>query len=140
MLGLTDYFCVHRCAPGFLGEYCQYKDPCQPFYCLNGGNCSVSSSAGVPLPGSATCTCALGYTGQRCQTRQNSTCYPHNPCANKGVCTLLSLDNYRCECTTGWTGEILFSNTILVYLTPFKPQVVSLTIRRSYFSFCSFKT
>ncbi|XP_023194961.1 neurogenic locus notch homolog protein 1-like [Xiphophorus maculatus] len=94
-----------RCAPGYLGEYCQHKDPCQPGYCLNGGNCSVSMSAGVPVPGSTSCTCPLGYTGQRCQTPQNSTCYPNNPCANKGVCTLLSLVKYKCECTRGWTGQ-----------------------------------
>ncbi|MEQ2164702.1 hypothetical protein GOODEAATRI_009474 [Goodea atripinnis] len=93
-----------RCAPGFLGEYCQHNNPCQPGYCMNGGNCSVSMSAGVPVPGSASCTCPLGFTGQQCQTPQNSTCYPNNPCANKGVCALLSLVKYRCECTRGWTG------------------------------------
>lgn len=101
--------CVSRCAPGFLGEYCHHKDPCQPGYCVNGGNCSVSMSAGVPVPGSATCTCPLGFTGQHCQTPQNSTCYPNNPCANRGVCTLLSLDKYKCECARGWTGEILLN-------------------------------
>lgn len=99
-------FCMSRCAPGFLGEYCHHKDPCHPGYCLNGGNCSVSISAGVPVPGSATCFCPLGYTGQHCQIPQNSTCYPNNPCANQGVCTLLSLDRYKCKCARGWTGEI----------------------------------
>uniref|UniRef100_A0A674MY80 Notch receptor 2 n=1 Tax=Takifugu rubripes TaxID=31033 RepID=A0A674MY80_TAKRU len=93
-----------RCAPGFLGEYCQHKDPCQPGYCLNGGNCSVSMSAGVPVPGSATCSCPLGYAGQHCQIPQNSTCYPNNPCANRGICTLLPFDKYKCECARGWTG------------------------------------
>lgn len=101
------FVCVFRCAPGFLGEYCQHMDPCQPGYCLNGGNCSVSMLAGVPVPGSATCTCPLGFTGQHCKTPQNSTCYPNNPCANQGVCTLLSLDKYKCECARGWTGEAL---------------------------------
>lgn len=94
-----------RCAPGFLGEYCQHKDPCQPGYCLNGGNCSVSMSAGVPVPGSATCSCPLGYTGQHCQIPLNSTCYPNNPCANRGLCTLLPFDKYKCECARGWTGK-----------------------------------
>lgn len=102
---LISVLCVFRCLPGFLGEYCQHKDPCHPGFCLNGGNCSVSLSAGVPVPGSATCTCPLGFTGQHCQTPQNSTCYPNNPCANRGNCILLSLDKYRCECARGWTGE-----------------------------------
>lgn len=100
------FVCV-RCAPGFLGEYCQHKDPCQPGYCLNGGNCSVSTSAGVPVPGSATCSCPLGYTGQHCQSPQNSTCYPNNPCANRGVCTLLPFNKYKCECARGWTGKMM---------------------------------
>lgn len=103
---LCVFVCV-RCAPGFLGEYCQHKDPCQPGYCLNGGNCSVSMSAGVPVPGSATCSCPLGYTGQHCQIPQNSTCYPNNPCANRGVCTLLPFDKYKCECARGWTGKMI---------------------------------
>lgn len=104
---MSAFVCVFRCAPGFLGEYCHHKDPCHPGYCLNGGNCSVSMLAGVPVPSSATCTCPLGFTGQHCQTPQNSTCYPHNPCANKGICTLLPFDEYKCECTRGWTGGIL---------------------------------
>lgn len=95
-----------RCAPGFMGEYCHHKDPCYPGYCLNGGNCSVSMSAGVPVPSSATCICPLGFTGQHCQTPQNSTCYPNNPCANKGICSLLPLDKYKCTCPRGWTGAI----------------------------------
>lgn len=107
---------VSRCAPGFLGEYCHHKDPCHPGFCQNGGNCSVSMLAGVPVPGSASCTCPLGYTGQHCQTPQNSTCYPNNPCANNGVCTLLSLDKFKCECTRGWTGEILFNHLVGVRL------------------------
>lgn len=108
------FLCVSRCAPGFLGEYCHHKDPCHPGYCLNGGNCSVSMSAGVTVPSSATCNCPLGYTGQHCQIPQNSTCYPNNPCANRGVCTLLSLDKYKCECARGWTGEILLNHHIEV--------------------------
>uniref|UniRef100_A0A8C7VAB4 Notch receptor 2 n=1 Tax=Oncorhynchus mykiss TaxID=8022 RepID=A0A8C7VAB4_ONCMY len=92
---------VYRCAAGFLGDYCHHKDPCHPGYCLNGGNCSVAVSG---IPGSPTCSCPLGYTGQHCQTPQNSTCYPNNPCAKQGVCTLLSLDKYKCQCAHGWTG------------------------------------
>uniref|UniRef100_A0A8C9TA92 Notch receptor 2 n=1 Tax=Scleropages formosus TaxID=113540 RepID=A0A8C9TA92_SCLFO len=91
-----------RCTPGFLGEYCHHRDPCHPGYCLNGGNCSSSWSG---VPGSPTCSCPLGFTGQNCQTPQNSACYPNNPCANGGVCSLLSLDKYKCHCPPGWTGS-----------------------------------
>lgn len=102
------FWCVSRCAPGFLGEYCQHRDPCLPGFCQNGGNCTVTMSLGVPVPGSATCSCPLGFTGPHCQTTQNSTCYPHNPCENQGRCTLLSLDEYKCECPVGWAGKLPF--------------------------------
>lgn len=107
------FLSVSRCAPGFLGEYCHHKDPCQPGYCLNGGDCSVSMLAGVPVPGSATCSCPLGYTGQHCQIPQNSTCYPNNPCANRGICTLLPFDKYKCDCARGWTGTLRLISTYL---------------------------
>uniref|UniRef100_A0AAV2KV24 EGF-like domain-containing protein n=1 Tax=Knipowitschia caucasica TaxID=637954 RepID=A0AAV2KV24_KNICA len=94
-----------RCAPGFLGEYCHHKDPCLPGYCMNGGSCTVSLSGGVPVPGNPTCTCPIGYTGQHCQTPQNSSCYPSNPCTNKGKCELVTaLDKFKCRCPRGWSG------------------------------------
>lgn len=114
---------VHRCAAGFLGDYCHHKDPCHPGYCLNGGNCSVAVSG---IPGSPTCSCPLGYTGQHCQTPQNSTCYPNNPCANQGVCTLLSLDKYKCQCAHGWTGQLLSDSKVLLY-SPFLTSPVQFT-------------
>lgn len=134
------FLCVYRCAPGFLGEYCQHKDPCHPGYCLNGGNCSVSMSAGVPVPGSASCTCPLGYTGQHCQTPQNSTCYPNNPCANKGVCTLLSLVKYKCECTRGWTGKIMLNHLFDHFLELFGAtrNYLDVCLCRGFFSFVDF--
>uniref|UniRef100_A0A8K9WM15 Notch receptor 2 n=1 Tax=Oncorhynchus mykiss TaxID=8022 RepID=A0A8K9WM15_ONCMY len=123
-----------RCAAGFLGEYCHHKDPCHPGYCLNGGNCSV---AVLGIPGSPTCSCPLGYTGQHCQTPQNSTCYPNNPCANRGVCTLLSLDKYKCQCAHGWTGQLLSDSKyyctalfplFFCFITLYKPTHLSLSL------------
>ncbi|TRZ01243.1 hypothetical protein DNTS_014817 [Danionella cerebrum] len=90
-----------RCGPGFLGEYCQHRDPCYVGYCLNGGECTVSL-AGVP--GSPVCDCPLGFTGQHCEIQENSTCYPYNPCSNGGKCSLLPNDQYNCQCIRGWTG------------------------------------
>ncbi|XP_064176044.1 notch homolog 2 N-terminal-like protein A [Anguilla rostrata] len=88
-----------RCSPGYVGEYCHHPDPCRPGYCLNGGNCSVTGK-----PGSPACSCPLAFTGPNCQTPQNSSCYPNNPCAHQGTCTLLSLDKHECHCPQGWTG------------------------------------
>uniref|UniRef100_A0A672LG93 Neurogenic locus notch homolog protein 2-like n=1 Tax=Sinocyclocheilus grahami TaxID=75366 RepID=A0A672LG93_SINGR len=91
-----------RCAPGFLGEYCQHKDPCYVGYCLNGGECTVSVAS---VPGSPSCVCPLGFTGQRCEIQKNSTCFPNNPCTNGGKCSLLPNDQYKCQCARGWTGQ-----------------------------------
>uniref|UniRef100_A0A8C2GDN5 Notch receptor 2 n=1 Tax=Cyprinus carpio TaxID=7962 RepID=A0A8C2GDN5_CYPCA len=86
----------------FLSEYCQHKDPCYVGYCLSGGECTVSV-AGVPR--SPSCVCPLGFTGQRCEIQENSTCFPNNPCTNGGKCSLLPNDQYKCQCARGWTGQ-----------------------------------
>ncbi len=104
-------FLCFRCAHGFLGEYCQHKDPCYVGYCLNGGECAVSK-AGVP--GSPSCVCPLGFTGQRCEIQKNSTCFPNNPCTNGGKCSLLPNDQYKCQCARGWTGQISLSLPVSV--------------------------
>ncbi|KTF92353.1 hypothetical protein cypCar_00008339 [Cyprinus carpio] len=84
------------------GEYCQHKDPCYVGYCLNGGECTVSVAG---IPGSPSCVCPLGFTGQRCEIQKNSTCFPNNPCTNGGKCSLLPNDQYKCQCARGWTGQ-----------------------------------
>ncbi len=104
-------FLCFRCAPGFLGKYCQHKDPCYVGYCLNGGECTVSVDG---VPGSPSCVCPLGFTGQRCEIQKNSTCFPNNPCTNGGKCSLLPNNQYKCQCARGWTGQISLSLPISV--------------------------
>ncbi|KAG5847511.1 hypothetical protein ANANG_G00126820 [Anguilla anguilla] len=91
-----------KCSPGFLGMYCHHPDPCTPGYCLNGGTCRAS---GTGVPSVPVCTCPLAFTGTVCQTLQNSLCHPANPCQHNGSCTLLSQEEYQCDCLQGWTGE-----------------------------------
>uniref|UniRef100_A0AAY4E0N6 Notch receptor 2 n=1 Tax=Denticeps clupeoides TaxID=299321 RepID=A0AAY4E0N6_9TELE len=109
---------VYRCTPGFIGEYCQHRDPCYRDYCQNGGKCLINMKG---IPGSPSCSCALGFTGQRCETPQNSPCYPSNPCANQGQCALLALDDYQCHCTHGWIGQgysyfLSFPSPTIIYI------------------------
>ncbi len=85
-----------RCAPGFSGEYCQHKDLCYVGYCLNGGECAVSK-AGVP--GSPSCVCPLGFTGQRCE-KVYVPCYS-SPCHNSGTCQQMTDTTYICHCLPG---------------------------------------
>uniref|UniRef100_A0A4W3H2C1 Notch receptor 2 n=1 Tax=Callorhinchus milii TaxID=7868 RepID=A0A4W3H2C1_CALMI len=90
----------HLCS-GFVGEYCQYPNPCRIPACLNGGTCSVLY-AGSQVQ--STCTCALGFSGERCETAIPSAC-SSKPCQNQATCRLLSLERYECVCQQGWTGK-----------------------------------
>ncbi|KAF5891225.1 neurogenic locus notch protein 2-like, partial [Clarias magur] len=81
----------------YLGEYCHHKDPCLSF-CLNGGSCVSSGPPSAP-----SCLCPLGFSGSRCDNRENTLCYPKNPCRNKGTCSLLPHNQYTCQCAPGWT-------------------------------------
>lgn len=70
--------------------------PCAALACQNAGRCVESTS------GEASCECAAGFSGERCETNIDD-CAP-NPCENGGVCRD-SLDAFRCECPPGYAGE-----------------------------------
>lgn len=101
-----------RCAPGFLGETCQFPDPCRDTQlCKNGGSCQAllptppsSPSPASPPASSFSCTCPSGFTGERCQTHLEDLC-PPSFCFNGGHCYVQASGRPRCSCEPGWTGK-----------------------------------
>jgi len=104
---LTKYcLCVCcSCTAMYVGEYCQYMNPCHTGpgpRCQNGGSCNVRSS-----PTSSPtfwCTCPIGYSASLCEIPVANSC-DSDPCLNGGTCTLRSLDSYSCTCAPGYTGQ-----------------------------------
>lgn len=101
-----------QCAPGFLGETCQFPDPCRDTQlCKNGGSCQAllptppsSPSPASPLTPSFSCTCPSGFTGERCQIHLEDLC-PPSFCFNGGHCYVQASGRPRCSCEPGWTGK-----------------------------------
>ncbi|POI28954.1 hypothetical protein CIB84_007296, partial [Bambusicola thoracicus] len=89
-----------RCREGYLGDYCQYRNPCESNTCKNGGTCETTS-----LIGKATCKCAPGFTGEDCQYSESHICYVSQPCLNGGTCHPHSQETYECVCPPGYTGK-----------------------------------
>uniref|UniRef100_A0A8C6X0Q6 EGF-like domain-containing protein n=1 Tax=Naja naja TaxID=35670 RepID=A0A8C6X0Q6_NAJNA len=94
---------IHRCSPGYVGDTCQFPDPCTPLLCQNGGSCSSRV-----LPPSATpeyvCVCPPGFTGEKCQGVVDDPCFP-SPCQHGGTCQRISGKEHQCQCLPGWTGK-----------------------------------
>nr|XP_021518724.1 neurogenic locus notch homolog protein 4 isoform X1 [Meriones unguiculatus] len=103
---------ICQCAPGFLGETCQFPDPCRDSQlCENGGSCHAllptparAPSATSPPAPHFSCTCGSGFTGDRCQTHLEELC-PPALCSNRGRCHVQPSGRPRCSCEPGWTGE-----------------------------------
>uniref|UniRef100_A0A7M4E463 Neurogenic locus notch homolog protein 2 n=1 Tax=Crocodylus porosus TaxID=8502 RepID=A0A7M4E463_CROPO len=91
-------FC--RCPEGFLGDYCQHRNPCESSTCQNGGTCETTS-----VIGKATCKCAPGFRGEDCRYSDSHICFVSHPCLNGGTCQLLGPDAYECVCRPGYTGK-----------------------------------
>ncbi|CAM4752695.1 unnamed protein product [Rotaria magnacalcarata] len=97
--------CECQSSQYFLGSSCQYYNPCVSLPCMNGGTCA--SYANVTY--SYSCTCHMGYSGDRCQysvaqVRCDSVNIP-NTCRNGGTCVLIGT-NTRCLCTSMYTGSL----------------------------------
>uniref|UniRef100_A0A8C6P6F5 Neurogenic locus notch homolog protein 1 n=1 Tax=Nothobranchius furzeri TaxID=105023 RepID=A0A8C6P6F5_NOTFU len=90
-----------RCQEGFVGNRCQFHDPCNNSPCMNGGTCrAVTKVHTVDF----NCTCSAGYTDRRCMTPYNIACL-RSPCRNGGTCEPEGLQAYKCRCPPGWTGK-----------------------------------
>lgn len=98
---MESFFLKYRCPEGFLGEYCQHRDPCEKNRCQNGGTCVTQA-----MLGKATCRCAPGFTGEDCQYSTSHPCFVSRPCQNGGTCHMLSWDTYECSCQVGFTGNV----------------------------------
>uniref|UniRef100_A0A3Q0QX00 Neurogenic locus notch homolog protein 1 n=1 Tax=Amphilophus citrinellus TaxID=61819 RepID=A0A3Q0QX00_AMPCI len=91
---------VSRCRDGFLGNRCQFPDPCTSSPCANSGICRAM------LRGNTVdflCTCKPGFTDHRCQT-DISPC-TSSLCRNGGTCDFDALEGYICRCPPGWLGK-----------------------------------
>ena len=104
------------CPHDFVGEYCQYKNPCYTggLKCQNGGTCNVIMSANRGP--TFQCSCPIGYTESFCEVPVSNNPCNNNPCANGATCTLSSLTSYTCTCPLGYKGKksILKPNLCLI--------------------------
>ncbi|CAH8445813.1 unnamed protein product [Heterobilharzia americana] len=106
-----------HCPTEFVGQTCEYRNPCHIAPCLNGGVCQSD-----PF-GQFTCICPKWYSGIRCEKEINP-CFPDSPCFGKNsTCHLITstnrtlsgppfsiykpeyIVNFKCECGSGYFGR-----------------------------------
>eukprot|EP00057_Strongylocentrotus_purpuratus_P022288 XP_011676762.1 PREDICTED: fibropellin-3-like [Strongylocentrotus purpuratus] len=114
---------IGGCAAGWYGANCDLDiDECgRGNPCLNGASC-------INTPGSYTCECADGYTGNNCETGIGGCaagwygancdldideCGRGNPCLNGASC-INTPGSYTCECADGYTGNNCESGTLML--------------------------
>lgn len=102
-----NYCCCFSCTSKYVGEYCQYLNPCHTGKgpgprCQNGGSCQVRIVPGG-VPGFE-CRCPLGFSASLCEIHVANSC-DRRPCLNGGTCSLKSLESYQCSCAPGYTGK-----------------------------------
>ena len=69
-------------------------------YCLNGAMCLPSGNE----LGAFSCSCAVGYTGQRCESPYDP-CLSGTRCRNGGTCTTpIDGNRFNCDCPYGFSG------------------------------------
>ncbi|WAR19177.1 FBP1-like protein [Mya arenaria] len=70
-------------------------DECSSNPCQNGATC-------VNAVNRYSCECAVGYTGDKCETNIDEC--SSNPCQNGAIC-VDAVNGYNCECAVGYTGD-----------------------------------
>ncbi|XP_053147677.1 neurogenic locus notch homolog protein 4 [Hemicordylus capensis] len=91
------------CLAGYVGDMCQFVNPCTPGRCQNKGNCSLKILPS-PNPPAYSCVCPPGFTGEECQGVVGDPCFP-SPCQHGGTCQQQPGNQYHCQCMSGWTGK-----------------------------------
>ncbi|XP_043940374.1 neurogenic locus notch homolog protein 3 isoform X2 [Protopterus annectens] len=104
-----------RCLHGFIGEKCQFQDPCHSSPCFNGGVCRSSVSGGTPR---YSCICPRGFRGfegQNCEINVDDC--PGHKCMNGGTC-VDGVNTYNCQCPPEWTGQFCTEDVDECHLQP----------------------
>jgi hypothetical protein len=136
----------------FVGDFCEFKNPCVPSPCKNKGSCTTFEDSGV-------CTCKFGFSGRFCEEvsvvednlleedDEDDTMIENNisafqnkmkqtslikqvegdpcvlsRCLNGGTCIPLRKENYECECPIHFTGNTIFLSENIFY-QQFYPRV-----------------
>lgn len=104
------FFAIHSCTARYVGEFCEYKNPCLTApRCQNGGTCRS-----IIRDGQSTfeCECPMGYSASLCEISENTAC-SSSPCQHNGECVLKSLEEFECRCQEGFSGlcEFFFIET-----------------------------
>ena len=103
-LTMMVFFVGFSCPPQYVGEYCQFANPCHTGpgpRCQNGGSCAVRlSSNAVP---SFSCSCPLGFSASLCEIPVPNVC-DAAPCRHGGSCIDL-VNDFQCVCDLPYTGR-----------------------------------
>ncbi|KRZ33196.1 Neurogenic locus Notch protein, partial [Trichinella pseudospiralis] len=94
-LVVEQNFTKCQCSSGYIGENCQFEDPCNVNPCKNGGNCTYRIKPNDTI--SSNCSCLDGIN---CDDTAVLSC-EETPCQNDGICVV----DTGCICAEGFTGS-----------------------------------
>ncbi|XP_045145629.1 neurogenic locus notch homolog protein 3 [Echinops telfairi] len=88
-----------RCPPGWVGEWCQWEDPCRSSPCAGRGVCQSSFVTGTAH---FSCRCPRGFQGPDCSLPDPCL---SNPCAHGARCSVGPDGRHVCSCPEGYQGR-----------------------------------